>query len=191
MANRNGPLPNDRPHVFHLDGSYQFAWRGHQLSPGLSFSGYSGTPITPLGRAPVMGVRETFMLPRGSAGRTPFVTQLDARLSYRTTVAKVLSTELFIEIFNLLNQKTVLTEDAEYTVDRVMPAKGGTSPEQVPIVDGKGKAICANPDADGECARDPNGDAVDKVYAKRNLNYLRPTSYQLPVSGRVGVRVLF
>jgi hypothetical protein len=138
-----------------------------------------------------MGPKETFILSRGSAGRTPFVTQLDAHFSYRTKVAKVLSAEVFLDIFNVLNQKTVLTEDAEYTVDRVLPANGGTSLDQVPIVDRGGKAMCASPDAAGECARDANGDAVDKVYARKNPNYLRPTSYQAPISGRLGVRVLF
>lgn len=191
MSNRHGPLPNDRPHVVRLDGYYQFMWRDRVFSPGLSFSGYSGTPVTPVGRAPFMGPKETFILPRGSAGRTPFVTQLDAHFSYRTKVAKVLSAELFLDIFNVLNQKTVLTEDAEYTVDRVLPANSGTSLDQVPIVDRQGRAICGSPDAAGECARDANGDAVDKVYARRNPNYLRPTSYQLPISGRLGVRVLF
>ncbi len=181
MDNRHGPLPNDRPHVFHLNGAYQFSWRGHLLSPGLGFSGYSGTPITPLGRAPLMGPKETFILPRGSAGRTPFVTQLDARLSYRTTVAKVLSAEVFVEIFNILNQKTVLTQDAEYTVDRVLPAQAGTSLDNIPVVDGSGQPVCAS--GDSPC--------TSYATASKNPNYLRPTSYQAPISGRLGVRVLF
>jgi len=183
MDNRYGPLPNDRPHNIHLDGYYQFAWRDHVLSPGLSFSGYSGTPITPLGRAPVMGPKETFILPRGSAGRTPFVTQLDAHLSYRTKVAKVLAAEVFLDIFNLFNQKTVLTEDAEYTVDRVLPATGsGASLNNVPVVDRSGQPVCAVQDQDSCTAY---------ATASKNPNYLRPTSYQAPISGRVGVRVLF
>jgi hypothetical protein len=181
MTNRNGPLPNDRPHVIHLDGYYQFVWGRHLIAPGLGFSGQSGVPITPLGRAPIMGENETFILPRGSAGRTPFVTQLDAHLSYRTTVAKILSAEVFVDIFNLFNQRTVLTEDAEYTVDRVMPAPAGTPLTQVPVVDGSGTPICASDDQP----------CTTYVTASPNPNYLRPTSYQAPISGRMGVRVLF
>ena len=191
MQNRYGPLPNDRPHVIHVDGYYQLALGRHQFVPGLGFSGRSGVPITPLGRAPIMGENETFILPRGSAGRTPFVTQLDAHLSYRTKLSNQFSVEAFVDIFNLLNQRTVLTEDAEYTVDRVMPAASGTPLSGIPVVDGNGKAICATPDANGDCARDVNGNALSTVAASRNPNYLRPTSYQLPISGRLGLRVWF
>jgi hypothetical protein len=189
MANTYGPLPNDRPHLIHMDGYYRFVWGQHSLSPGLSFVGRSGQPITPLGPAPYDYT--TFILPRGSAGRTPFVTQLDAHLSYRTKLSKQFSAEAFIDIFNILNQKTVLTEDAEYTVDQVMPAKGGTPLSQVPVVDGNGKAICATVDANGDCPRDSNGNALTTVVAGKNPNYLRPTSYQLPISGRLGMRIWF
>jgi len=188
-ANTYGPLPNDRPHLIHMDGYYRFAWGPHSLSPGFSFVGRSGQPITPLGPAPYNYT--TFILPRGSAGRTPFVTQLDAHLSYRTKLSKQFSAEAFIDIFNILNQKTVLTEDAEYTVDQVMPAKGGTPLSQVPVVDGNGKAICATVDANGDCPRDSNGNALTTVAAGKNPNYLRPTSYQLPISGRLGMRIWF
>jgi hypothetical protein len=98
---------------------------------------------------------------------------------------------VFIDIFNVFNQKTVLAEDAEYTVDRVMPAASGTPLSQVPVVDGNGKAICANPDASGDCPRDANGNALATVVASKNPNYLRPTSYQLPTSGRLGLRIWF
>ncbi|HEY5283405.1 MAG TPA: hypothetical protein VIM14_11505, partial [Polyangia bacterium] len=151
----------------------------------------SGQPVTPLGYTPYGEPDDTFILPRGSAGRTPFVTQLDMHLSYRTKLSKLLSAEAFIDIFNVLNQKTVLSEDAEYTVDRVMPAKSGTPLTQIPVVDGSGKAICANPDANGDCARDSNGNALATIPAGKNPNYLHPTSYQLPISGRMGVRVWF
>jgi hypothetical protein len=184
MTNRFGPLPNDRPHVIHLDGYYQFAWGQHLIRPGLGFVGHSGAPITPLGRAPVMGAKETFILPRGSAGRTPFVTQLDAHLSYRTQVAKLITTEIFLDIFNILNQKTVLTEDAEYTVDRVMPAAAGTPLGRVPVVDRGGNPVCATEVPEGQ-------QCPAFLTASRNPNYLRPTSYQAPISGRLGVRVLF
>jgi hypothetical protein len=191
MKNRNGPLPNDRPHIIHLDGYYQLVWGRHQFVPGLSFAGRSGVPVTPFGRAPILGEDETFILPRGSAGRTPFVTQLDAHFSYRTKLSQQFSGEAFIDIFNIFNQQTVLTEDAEYTVDRVMPANGGTPLSQVPVVDGNGKAICAFPDASGNCPRDANGNALTTVTASKNPNYLRPTSYQLPISGRLGMRIWF
>jgi hypothetical protein len=181
MANRKGPLPNDRPHVIHLDAYYQLYLGRHGLVPGLSFVGYSGVPVTPLGRAPLMGENETFILPRGSAGRTPFVTQLDAHLSYRTKLANGFSVEGFIDIFNVLNRRTALSEDAEYTVDYVLPQRPGTPLNQVPVVDGSGKCVV---DATGTCPPAP-------TYAAKNPNYLQPTSFQAPISGRLGMRVWF
>ena len=171
MANRYGPLPNDRPHVIHMDGYYRFGWGRHSLSPGLSFLGHSGQPITPLGYAPYEGTNETFILPRGSAGRTPFVTQLDMHLAYRTKLSKALSIEAFVDIFNLLNQKTVLTVDSAYTYDQVMPAQSGTPLTQVHVANN-----------DGSSTTTP---------VTPNPNYLHATSYQLPISGRLGARVWF
>jgi hypothetical protein len=171
MKNRSGALPNDRPHVIHLDGYYRFVWKQHSFSPGISFAGHSGQPITPLGTAPVAGANETFILPRGSAGRTPFVTQLDAHFSYRTKLSQNSSAEAFVDIFNILNRKTALTVDALYTYDQVMPADSGADLSKVP----KAKD-------DGTSAGAP---------IVRNPNYLRPTSYQLPISGRLGMRIWF
>jgi hypothetical protein len=164
--NTYGSLPNDRPHLIHLDGYYRFVWGQHSVSPGFSFMGRSGQPISPLGTAPY-GYTD-FVFSRGSAGRTPFVTQLDMHLAYRTKLSKTLSAEAFIDIFNVLNQKTVLTVDSTYTYDQVMPAKPGT-PATVANNDGSSTSTPVTP----------------------NPNYLHATSYQLPISGRLGARVWF
>ena len=74
----------------------------------------------------------------------------------------------FIDIFNVFNQKTVLTVDSLYTPDQVMPATPGT------------QATIANDD--GSSSTKP---------VTPNPNYLRATSYQLPISGRLGARVWF
>ncbi len=179
-ANRYGPLPNDRPHVIHMDGYYRFAWGQHSLSPGLSFMGHSGQPITPVGTAPFEGPGETFILPRGSAGRTPFVTQLDVHLAYRTKLSKALSAEAFIDIFNVLNQKTALSVDNTYTYDQVMPQAPGTNLAQVPLADNNGSACGAKGTTCSAGFAAPN-----------NPNYLHATSYQVPISGRLGARVWF
>jgi hypothetical protein len=89
-------------------------------------------------------------------------------LSYRTKLSKVLSAEAFIDIFNVLNQKTVLTVDSLYTPDQVMPAQPGTP------------ATVAN--NDGSSSTTP---------VRPNPNYLHATSYQAPISGRLGARVWF
>src|SRR5262249_6204257 len=50
LINRNGPLPNDRPHIFRLDGFYEYAI-GHTSSAiaGLAFIARSGQPQNALG----------------------------------------------------------------------------------------------------------------------------------------------
>ena len=45
LANRNGPLPNDRPHNVKLLGTYQQPIKNGVLTLGLTFSAYSGRPI--------------------------------------------------------------------------------------------------------------------------------------------------
>jgi hypothetical protein len=149
-----------------MDGYYRFVWGQHSLSPGFSFIGRSGQPITPLSTPSNDYI--TFILPRGSAGRTPFVTQLDMHLSYQNKLSKTLSVEVFVDIFNILNQKTVLTVDSTYTYNHVVPT---TSLTQVFVADKYG-----NPTS---------------TLAEPNANYLQPTSYQAPISGRLGARVLF
>lgn len=166
MANRYGPLPNDRPHVVHVDGYYQFVWGRHTLTPGLGFMGQSGQPITPLGNAPAFSA--VYILPRGSAGRTPYLTQVDFHLAYRWQMTRDFSGEAFMDIFNLLNRRTVTSVDAYWSTDDVvMPAAPGTPLKDVPAADGSGRLATPNP------------------------NYLRPTSYQAPIAGRLGARVLF
>jgi hypothetical protein len=129
--------------------------------------GRSGQPISPEGNAPYGYA--TFIFPRGSAGRTPFVTQLDMHLSYRTKLSSVLSAEAFLDIFNVFNQKTVLTVDSLYTPDLVMPVTVPGAPATVANNDGSSTATPVRP----------------------NPNYLHATSYQLPISGRLGARVWF
>jgi hypothetical protein len=165
MVNRSGPLPNDRPHLIRLDGYYTFPFAASSLTTGLGFVGRSGQPLSALGSFQSPEDNDAFILPRGSMGRTPFVTRFDLHLGYRSSLSGKLSAEAFLDIFNLFNQRTVLTQDQEYTADFVTPIPGET------------KADLNNLTATGA------------VHA--NPNFLMPTSYQAPISGRLGLRVFF
>ena len=72
-----GPLPNDRTHVVKLLGSYR-------TGVGLTVGGYgfwqSGTPLSKLG---FDGGNPLFLSPRGTAGRTPSLWDLNLRLEYQ------------------------------------------------------------------------------------------------------------
>jgi hypothetical protein len=167
MVNHNGPLPNDRPHLIRLDGYYTQPFGHSSLTAGLGFVGRSGQPLNALGSYKSVANYSSYILPRGSMGRTPFVTRFDLHLAYRRSVLGKLSAEVFFDIFNLFNQRTVLTQDQVYTEDTVQPIPGGSR------------------------ANLQNLTNNDMVPVTKNPNFLMPTSYQAPISGRLGVRVFF
>ena len=104
-------------------------------------------------------------------GRTPFVTRFDLHLGYRRSLPGKLSAEAFLDIFNLFNQRTVLTQDQLYTADYVSSISGGT-----------------RADLNNLIATDGNNNPVP---ARKSPNFLMPTSYQAPIAGRLGLRVFF
>jgi carboxypeptidase family protein len=73
--NSTGLLPNDRTHVFKLSGAYQF---GLGMTTGFFVTWQSGTPLNEFGASPYL--RKTFLVPRGSAGRTPAIWDLNFRV---------------------------------------------------------------------------------------------------------------
>jgi hypothetical protein len=177
MSNRYGPLPNDRPHLIQLHGYTVYPFQRSSVIGGFSFTGRSGQPVSVLGRYPGSDPLNSFILPRGSAGRTPFVTQLDLHLGYRRSLGPKASAEVFFDLFNVLDQRAVLAEDQEYTVDRVMPLpKGGDI----------GGLLARNPV--GSIKTDADG---NPVAALKNGSFRMPTAYQAPISGRVGARIFF
>ena len=177
MVNRTGPLPNDRPHLIRLDGYYVFPLGRSNLTTGLSFVGRSGQPLNAFGRNSGTGGPDTFVVPRGSMGRTPFYTQFDLHLGYRRSLGPKMSAEAFVDIFNLFDQRAVLAQDQEYTVDRVQPLSNGQSINTL-----------TQRKSDGSVATDDRG---APVLANKNPNYLMPTAYQAPIAGRLGLRVSF
>ena len=164
-ANRDGPLPNDRPHNAKLLVSYFIPTSGTEedgLNVGLRFSASSGAPIEVLGRHPLYGPSETFILPRGAGGRLPMLTTLDLLASY-----KFGPVELSASIFNLLNTRTPTNVDQQYTLDRVMPITNGSIADLTTL-----KNTDANP-------------------VTRNPNFGNPTAYQAPLYMRLGLRIAF
>ncbi len=168
LINRKGPLPNDRPHQFRLDGYYthplgKFA----ALTSGLGFVARSGQPQNALAAHPDYGPGEAFLLPRGAMGRTPLVTRFDLHVAYRTDFSQGTGLEVFVDVFNLLNQRTVLSVDNNYTFDTVAPVVGGDR---------------------GDLAHVKNDLGLSP---QKNPNFLAPKTFQAPISGRMGVRLTF
>src|SRR5262249_6388160 len=116
LVNRDGPLNNDRPHNFKLTGFYVQPIGTHgSITASLTFTAISGRPIQVLGQHPVYGARQTFILPSGSGGRTPMITQMDLHLGYEHQLTKVLRLSVYGDVINLFNQREVTNVDDEYT----------------------------------------------------------------------------
>ena len=84
VKNSTGLLPNDRTHVLKLAGSYPL---GFGLTTGAFLTWQSGTPLNDFGVNPYY-VRATFLVPRGSAGRTPSIWDANFRFAYPFRLAR-------------------------------------------------------------------------------------------------------
>jgi len=165
-ANANGPLPNDRPHLAHVDGFYTSPLGNGFITLGLSFAARSGMPRNYMsGLLP--GQQLVFLLPRGSAGRTPTTTELNGRIAYRRQLAPKVNLEAFLDLFNMLNEQAAVLTDDNYTYSWAGPIVNGTP-------------------SDLKYAKDISGAPISK-----NPNYGNPLLYQRPFNGRFGLRLTF
>ncbi len=113
-VNNFGRLPQDRPEQVKAYGSYR-------ITSNLTTSGtvrvLAGTPIDattdPLGGStPFLGA--IYLLPRGSAGRTPTLTNLDLGLAYDVRDSKRVKLTFMADVFNLLNEQKTLRVDSQF-----------------------------------------------------------------------------
>lgn len=167
-VNSNGRLPNDRPHMFKLDGYYRQPIRKGQLLVGLAFTARSGQPRNYMGNLePGTNYQIVFLLPRGDAGRTPTVTQLDAKVAYSRPLGPRMNLEAFVDLFNILNQQATMQTDDNYTFQAAPPIVNGTP-------------------SDLKFAKDLSGAPLNK-----NPNYGQPIAFQTPFNARLGLRLTF
>jgi len=118
-----GLLPNDRTHVFKLFGAWSFK---PKWTLGCNSYLSSGRPINAFGInyddqfAAQYGAESFYqdgqLVPRGSRGRTPFVSNLDLSLSYEYQFGRNDATALFkVDVFNVFDahNSTEIIETAE------------------------------------------------------------------------------
>lgn len=109
--NAYGRLFLDRPHQFRLDAAYTAPFG---LTAGLQFYVRSGVPLDQLRSdwADYLG-SDLYMLPRGSAGRTPTEYEANLSLGYQVTAGLVtLVPQVFI--YNLLNRQSETYQNISY-----------------------------------------------------------------------------
>jgi hypothetical protein len=173
LPNKEGPLPGDIPNSFKVDAAYVY-----EVSPvlGLNFGGNiradQGQPLNYLGAHPLYGSGEAYVLPRGSAGRTPWTWQLNLRAGANYKLTKLYALGLSVDIFNVTNNQQVSGVDQNYTFDSVSPIVNGKVSD-LPFL----KTVTAN-----------GGPGVPVT---PNTNFLNATSYQLPFSARFGAKLSF
>ncbi|MET0405167.1 MAG: TonB-dependent receptor [Cystobacter sp.] len=166
--NKEGPLAADRTHNIKLFGSREFiVSRTSSVDVGLSYRAISGSPLNVTGAQYLYGPGFTYLLPRGSGGRLPWVHNVDTHVGFNYKLGRGMVGTLTLDVFNLFNFQAVTNRDQNYTFDSVEA-----------IVDGKL--------ADLETAKNRAGDALTL-----NPNYGKPTAYQAPRSIRIGARVSF
>ena len=113
-VNSSGLLPNDRTHVVKVSGAYAF---GFGLEAGASLTAASGSPINEFGTG-VFG-EYTFLVPRGSAGRTPALWNVDLRLAYALPLRDGPRSRLILDVLHVGNPRiaTLVDEVHFSTVD--------------------------------------------------------------------------
>jgi outer membrane receptor protein involved in Fe transport len=167
LGNQFGRLPFDRPHSIKLDGYYTFDLeKAGRVTTGLRLRALSGRPVEATGAHGLYGRRESYILPRGTAGRTDFQSQADVHVAYARKVGDV-DVEVYFELFNILNNQVETNKDFEYTLQFVHPIIGGDT-------------------SDLPYLRQLGGQPVNK-----NINWTNTTVRQAPLTGRVGLTIAF
>jgi len=187
LQNRSGPLPGDRPHQFQLYGAYVFDLaNGLSLTTGGALRAFSGSPVSITGRDPVYGDGNSFMMPRGSGGRTPFVTSFDLHGGIDYAFSPPYALRFTIDVFNVFNQQAATSVDEGYTYGNVAPIQGGSCRD-------KNGANSADPVAgvQRDCPDLASARTTDGRPVVVNKNFGRPLTYQDPRSFRFGISVSF
>jgi hypothetical protein len=120
LKNTYGRLPNDRPHQFKFDGSYQWPFK---LTTSASFRAQSGIPFDQLIPDLVYGNNEGFGLPRGTAtnpvtgsNRTPITYNLDLGAYYAVPVKEGKELRFTFDWFNVTNAQRAIRQDTTFTI---------------------------------------------------------------------------
>lgn len=182
-TNREGPLPGDRTHVLKAFGAREFVLTDStRVNVGGSYRARSGTPLNYLGAHPRRSGSETFILPRGSAGRLPWVHDFDTHVGLSQKLARGYELSLSMDVFNLFNFQQYTNVDQTLTNTRVYAIEQGGKPEDL--------TACLTENNPG-CKVISTASNQPITPADINPNFKRPTAYQAPRSIRFGAKLSF
>ncbi len=120
VPNSTGLLPNDRTHVVKASAAYGF---GSGFGAGVFLSAGSGAPLNEFAAGTIGSYwNPVFLVPRGTAGRTPFLWTVDLRFAY--TLPGGPRTRVLLDVLHLGNPRSATRVDEYHylTLDRNAPS---------------------------------------------------------------------
>ncbi len=190
LPNRDGPLAADRTHYLKAYASKEFVVTGSlSFILGLTFTSRSGAPLNYFAAHPIYGGDESFVLPRGSGGRLPWVSTVNLKggVSYRVSKDNVV--QFTADVFNLFDFRALTAVDETLSTQDLLPyvAPAGKNPQEAACLAGN-DPNCVTPIQ----KYDPDtGEVVAATPADYNPNFKKPAGYQAPISVRFGLRFSF
>ncbi|ACG71523.1 conserved hypothetical protein [Anaeromyxobacter sp. K] len=192
MTNQKGYLYGDRPHQVKLFGSYTWAASPRfSLTGGAAYTGQSGNPISALaGYNDIYDVSQTFVVPRGMAGRSPWTNKVDLRGALEYVIKPPYALKFTVDVFNVLNSEETILIDQDYTYDMTQPISGAKCSSQSAV--GKANPVQALQSA---CPDLKYLKTIDGRNVTVNPNWGRPASgtasFMAPLSLRLGLSLSF
>ena len=157
--NLTGTLPTSLGNRFYFEADQHGHLAGLEVALSTRLTLASGRPRDAIGNTPE-GVFE--LLPRGSEGRGPMITQTNIELRARWH-----DIDFTLDVFNLFDHRDAVNVDQVYTSDSVQPIDGGTANDLIFLKNAANKP------------------------AIRSTGYLLPTAFQLPTTLTLGIRHSF
>jgi hypothetical protein len=155
--NATGELPNDQPHRFFAEVAGRGKHFGMDIDLGVRASASSGRP-----RSVRTIAGQSFLIPRGAAGRLPTVAQANTHIAARRGRITV-----SLDLFNLFDRRGVVAVDELFVLDDLPPIEGADASDLVFVKDN-----------------------VDETApARLNRRYGAPSRFQAPLLALLGVRV--
>ena len=188
LANRFGPLPQDRTHYIKIDGYYTMEKaKVGALTVGVRFRALSGVPENALGAHYLYGDNQSFLLPRGTLGRSDFEHGLDLHVGFARPLRRNMKMEVFFDLYNVYDNQGTFSVDQTYapSARQIDPnGTGGTLQNANPVSGGEYEDLMwvKTLDANGGETSTPIG---------RNPNFRRTTGRYGPGYARLGARLTF